>query len=547
MVILLIEILIMKNLLASLILLTSSMFVFAQDFASSNLPIVVINTNGQEVVNDPKIMADMGIINNANGQLNNVTDAFNEYDGKIGIEYRGQSSQMFPMKSYGFELWDAAGGSVNKSLFGLASESDWILYAPYNEKTLMHNFLAYTLSRQMGRYASNCRYIELVVNGEYRGIYILMEKIKKNDGRVNISKIGKTDISGDKLTGGYIFSIDKEANGWFSQYRAGVGGSAAVQYSYIYPKETSIVQEQKDYIKSYVDSFENALYGSNYQDTVNGWRMFADEASFIDYFLVNEVSRNVDGYRLSSYFHKNKNSINRKIIAGPAWDYDLAFKNADYCNGSDTSGWAWKFNDVCGGDYWQVPFWWEKFTTDTLFQANTLCRWKLLRQTTLSEQNIYHLIDSVVTLTTEARQRHFTKWRVLGQYVWPNPQPIAATYEEEITGLKNWLHSRLGWIDRNLVNAGKCQTIIPPPTANNVSIYPNPVTNSTTIKVASVSQQEMSVTVYDISGRIVVLDKYMLKKGYNTITLNTTAWSSGMYTIRFATADGYKFSKRLLK
>jgi CotH kinase protein/Secretion system C-terminal sorting domain len=537
----------MKRYFGCLLILLSGFYLRAQPITSSNLPIIVINTNGQQILDDPKVMADMGIINNTAGQRNNFTDAFNEYNGKIGIEIRGQSSQQFPMKSYSIELWDNAGAGVNKSLFGLPSESDWVLYAPYNEKTLMHNFLAYTISRQLDRWAANCRYVELVLNGEYVGIYLLMEKIKRNDGRVKISKIGKTDISGDKLTGGYIFSIDKQADGWFSAYNAGAFLNAPVQYSYVYPKLSSIVQEQKDYIKSYVDSFETSLKSSGYQDTVSGWRHFADESSFIDYFLVNEVSRNVDGYRLSSYFYKDKNSVNRKIMAGPAWDYDLAFKNADYCNGSDTSGWAWEFNNVCSGDFWQVPFWWGKFKTDTTFQNDLLCRWKQLRQTTLSQQNLYNLIDSVASLTSEARERHFAKWPVLGQYVWPNPQPIAATYEEEIIQLKSWLSSRIRWIDKNLSNVGKCAVIIPEPVTNSASIYPNPIVNNTTVKISSVSKQVMHLQVYDMGGRTLVFDSYQLAQGENSITINTASWAKGIYTFRFVMDTGERFTNRVMK
>lgn len=535
----------MKKLLATLLIAYNCLPVYAQSFTSSNLPIVTINTNGQEVVDDPKIEADMSIINNGDGQRNNITDPANEYTGKVGIEYRGQSSQMFPMKSYGFELRDNNGNSINQSLFGLPSESDWILYAPYNEKTLMHNFLAYTLSRELGHWASNCRYVELVVNGEYRGIYILMEKIKKNDGRVKVSKISKTDISGDKLTGGYIFSIDKEADGWFSQYRAGVGGTAAVQFSYVYPKISNIVPRQQDYIKSYVDSFENALYSSNFQDASEGWRKFADEVSFIDYFIVNEVSRNVDGYRLSSYFYKDKNSINRKIVAGPVWDYDLAFKNADYCSGSDITGWSWQFNSVCASDYWQVPFWWDKFAADTLFQANLLCRWTSMRQTVLSQNHLYHLIDSVASLTAEARQRHFAKWPVLGVYVWPNPQPIATNYEEEITQLKTWLANRLSWIDDHLKNLGKCKVL--PPEKNEIKIAPNPIDKAVNIRFASVKDRILNITVYDINGRIVLLEKYNIRQGNNAITLNAAAWMHGVYAIQFLADDGYKVVKRIIK
>ncbi|HVZ95441.1 MAG TPA: CotH kinase family protein, partial [Chitinophagaceae bacterium] len=229
------------------------------NFTSSNLPVIVINTNGQTIPDDPKITADMGIIYNGPGVRNNITDSFNEYNGKIGIEIRGQSSQMFPMKSYSVELRDTLGESVDKSLFGLPEESDWVLYAPYTDKTLMRNFLAYTLSNSLGHWAAHCRFVEVMLNGSYAGIYVFMEKIKRNSGRVDIKKLKSSDNSGDAVTGGYIFSIDKDADGWFSSYHPNDDPNANIQFSYVYPKIEDITTQQQAYIKSYVDSFENAL------------------------------------------------------------------------------------------------------------------------------------------------------------------------------------------------------------------------------------------------------------------------------------------------
>ena len=311
-------------------ILTASAVIGQVNFTSSNLPIIVLNTNGQQIPDDPKIDAEMGIIYNGTGQRNQVTDPFNHYNGKIGIEIRGQSSQMFPMKSYSLELREADGSSNDQSLFGLPKESDWVLYAPYTDKTLMRNFLAYTMSRELGHWSANCRYVEVILNDTYIGIYIFMERIKRNKGRVNIPKMEKTDESGDAVTGGYIFSLDKEPNGWFSKFSPpNASGPGKPQFSYVYPKPEDINNAQKDYIKSYVDSFETVLNGPNFQDPVNGTRYFADLPSFMDYFIVNEISRNVDGYRLSSFFYKDRKSNNGKIVAGPVWDYDLAFRNAD--------------------------------------------------------------------------------------------------------------------------------------------------------------------------------------------------------------------------
>ena len=243
------------------------------------------------------------------------------------------------------------------------------------------------------------------------------------------------------------------------------------------PKGTDIVTAQKDYIKRYVDSFENVLYGPQYQDPQNGVRKFADLSSFMDYFIVNELSRNVDGYRLSSYFYKNSNSIDPRIVAGPVWDYDLAFRNANYCDGSLTTGWAYEFNYVCPGDgAGLIPFWWDRLMTDTAYAAALKCRWKSVRQHSLSLSRLNQLIDSIDNLVAEAQQRHFTRWPILGQYVWPNPNPIPTSYAAEIAQLKSWLSNRLDWIDSNIPNKGACadQSAVSPDELS-VTVYPNPI------------------------------------------------------------------------
>lgn len=520
------------------------------NFTSSNLPIIVINTNGQEIPDDPKITADMGIVFNTANARNSLTDPFNHYNGKIGIEIRGHSSQMFPMKSYSIELRDAAGKSVDKPLFGLPKESDWVLYAPYTDKTLMRNFLAYTMATEMGRWASHCRFVEVVINGDYKGVYIFEEKIKRGSGRVAISKIATTDINGDGVTGGYIFSLDKEATGWYSSYANPNAPNSRNRFDYVYPKAENIVQQQKDYIKSYVDSFETSLASSNYQDPLNGVRKFADIPSFIDYFIVNEVSRNVDGYRLSSYFYKDRNSINSKIYAGPVWDYDLAFRNADYCNGSNTDGWAYMFNYVCPSDgAGLVPFWWERLMQDTSFATGLRCRWANLRNSTLSGAHINHLIDSVVGLLNEASVRHFQRWDVLGKYIWPNPQPIANSYTQEIDYLKKWISDRTTWMDYNLPNKGGCKLHFIPD-ADVVKSFtakwtPNPYTSFARLVINANYTQYINMRITDINGRVVESRTLFVTEGVNVFSNfpGLASRSTGMYIVQL-TSGG---TKQLLK
>jgi hypothetical protein len=358
-----------------------------------------------------------------------------------------------------------------------------------------------------------------------------------------------TDVSGDAVTGGYIFSLDKEPNGWFSSFVT-PGSQNKRQFSYVYPKPENIVLAQKDYIKRFVDSFEFALAGRDYQDKVSGVRKFADLQSFIDYFIVNEVSRNVDGYRLSAYFYKDRDSRNRKIFAGPVWDYDLAFRNANYCDGSNTSGWAYQFNNVCPGDgAGLIPFWWERLMTDTAFTSDLRCRWKEKRQNTISFDHLNHLIDSVVSLTAEARVRHFQRWPVLGQYIWPNPQPIATSYSGEIGYLKEWLNNRLNWIDNNLPNTGKCEDWPAEATGTlQAAVYPNPTKGDGTIRIKSKTNQLVYLHVYDVAGRLVHSQSISAVPVSNYIAVEKMkGWQAGIYYFIFENKEGEKINRKVMK
>src|ERR1051325_729327 len=192
------------------------------NFSSSNLPIVVINTNSQTIPDEPKITCGLGIIYNGIGVRNYLTDPFNNYNGKIAIEVRGSSSQMFPKKCFGFETLNTNGTKKDTLILGMPAEHDWILSASYSDKTFMRNFLSYKLYRDFGRYAPRTQFCELVIDGQYQGVYILMERIKRDKNRVDIAKLNNWENAGDSLTGGYIIKIDKMTGnsgaGWTSPY-----------------------------------------------------------------------------------------------------------------------------------------------------------------------------------------------------------------------------------------------------------------------------------------------------------------------------------------
>src|SRR5436190_2982320 len=455
-------------------------YCFSQTFASSNLPVIVINTNGQAILNEPKITADMGIVYNGVGVRNNVTDPFNNFNGKIGIELRGSTSQaFFPKKQYGIELRDAVGQSIDASLLGLPKKDDWVLFAPYNDKSLMRDVLAYKLGRDLGRYASRYRYCELVLNGQYQGIYVLLEKVKRDKNRVNIDKLDPVEITGDNLTGGYIVKLDKVegsgGDGWTSGYPPlGRKGNQTIYFQYEYPKQEDIATEQKLYIKDYMSAFENALAGNNFKDPNTGYAKYIDVDSFVDYFIANEISRNPDAYRLSTFIHKKKDSEGGKIAMGPIWDFNLGFGNVDFCAKGNPEGFIIHYNSICSDDFWLLPFWWSKLFQDEAFKTKVSTRWSSLRAGVYQTTKVMTFIDSVAAeLNKESQQRNFQRWPLLGQYVWPNSY-VGQTFQQEVDWLKDWVNKRLNWLDVNIPNVVTGLETSQTKQGFSWRVYPNP-------------------------------------------------------------------------
>lgn len=517
------------------------------NFSSSNLPIVIIDTNGQTIVDDPKIPAHMGIIDNGPTHRNNITDSFNNFNGSIGIEIRGSSSQMFPKKQYSIQVQDINGNGIDASLLGMPKKDDWILYAAYDDKTLLRDVLAYRMGRQMGRYASRSRFVEVVINGQYQGVYILLEKIKRDKNRVNIAKLDNTSTSGDNLTGGYIIKIDKTTGsggaGWSSPYKP-VGGNnwQNINFLYDYPKPGNIAPEQQTYIQQYVNAFESALHGTQYQDPALGYARYADRDSFIDYFIMNEITKNPDGYRLSTFFYKKRDSDGGKIFMGPIWDYNEGFGNVDYCTQGTTDGLAVDFNTICPNDNWQVPFWWKKLLMDSSFKTHLAKRWQSLRAGSFATAHVLAYIDSASNvLNQEAQQRNFQCWPILGTYVWPN-YFVGPTYQSEINWLKNWVSDRLFWLDTHLPSL---VTSIENTSGFTLRAFPNPFHENLHIEYESDSLAPVHVEIYNTMGEK-VLEVIHQESGLQSVSIPFLHLASGVYILK-VTQNDKKGIQRIIK
>ncbi len=493
----------MKTIRLFLLLLAAPVWCAAQGIlTTSSLPIVVIDTGGKPIVDTPRTEAHLGIIDNGPGRMNGIGDPYNGYDGHIAIEIRGSSSQMFPKKGYGFETRTEDGANNNVSLLDLPRENDWILHGPYSDKSLIRNVLAYTLARRMGRYASRSALCELVVNGDYRGIYVLLEKIKRDRFRVNIADLPPDIVDGDDLTGGYIIKVDKTAGdkveGWQSTIPPYAGAWQRTLYQYHFPKPGDINDEQKEYIRGVIDAFEAHMSRAE----LAGYEALIDVDSFVDYILHTELTRNVDGYRLSAFLYKDRDSRDPRLVAGPVWDVNLGFGNADYYGGSRIEGWHIDFREPSDGS--QVPFWWRRLFNDETVERRLAERWVELRDGPFHLDSIRTIIDTQVALLSPATSRNFSRWPVLGIWVWPN-EFVGATWESEIDYLKQWIERRVVWLDTMLARKGTGSDLPLSDDPLDVQLYPNPTGRQVTIQYFLLGSARVRIDIYDMLGRPVAV------------------------------------------
>jgi hypothetical protein len=493
------------------------------DFVASKLPIIVIDTDGQQILDEPKIPATMGIIYSGEGLINNVSDPFNNYDGYIGIEFRGQSAQSYPKKSYGLETRDGDGENLNVSILGLPEENDWVLYGPYSDKTLLRNTLSFYMAQQLGQYASRTVFCELVLNNDYQGLYVLMEKIKRDKNRVDIDKLNPEDINGDGLTGGYIIKCDKPYNtGWQVDVDP-PGDFGKVYYQYHYPKQEDIVPEQEAYIQNFIFEFESCLVSDNFADPVDGYAKYIDINSFVDHFLLQEFTKEIDSYRFSYYIYKMKDSNGGKLHAGPVWDFNLAYGN--FGEGVWEEPWTTKeWNAEIPA--WSRVFWFDRMLEDYNFQNKLKTRWIQIREGFFSNENILAYLDQTALKIEDARIRNFDRWPVIGEYVWPNYY-IGNSYEEEITWLKNWIIARLDWMDTNM--PGEITSIFIGSENDDesedipVQPFPNPFNSSSKIVYKIDKPGRVSISIFDALGRHIITDAfYASAKGTFAFTWDGT-------------------------
>jgi hypothetical protein len=457
-----------------LFLLISFLILFAlisdaQILTGSNLPIVIINTNinpgtgrPYEIPDEPKIGATMKIIYRPDGSRNYLSDINNpeylNYSGRIAIEKRGSSSQTLPKKGYGLTtLKEDNATNNNISIMGMPKENDWVLNSLAFDPSLIRNYLSYDLARSTGNYAARGEYCEVVINGDYKGLYIFMEKLKIDDERINIVKMNNTDNTLPALSGGYVTKADKTTGGdpvaWTMQSYSG-----STTYLHDNPKPAEITSQQNNYIRSQFTLLQNAATAQN-ASIVNGFPSIIDIPTFVDFMLINELASNADAYQYSTYFHKDRNG---KLRAGPVWDFDLTYGNDIFSWGLNRSHYyVWQFDN---SDNTGSRFWRDLYNNPT-FKCYLSKRWQELisENSPLNYNIIAERMDRLVSLISEAGVRENMRWGTV------------QNQSGEIAKMKSWLQNRINWINGRLNNYSACANpVIPPLVISKINYHPVP-------------------------------------------------------------------------
>jgi hypothetical protein len=516
------------------------------DFDSSNIPIMVINTDGIEIVHEPKIPARMGIINNGSGNRNSITDPFNEYDGWIGIEYRGNASfRISDKKPYTIETRNEDGSNRNVEILGLPSENDFVLRAVYIDKTLMRDALVYYMYRSMGRWAPRTRHLELFLNGSYQGVYILEEKIKPDKNRLDITKMDSSDISGEALTGGYIWCInhrwgDEDHNDLVFDSTEADGNERFLKY----PKPNDVTPEQFAYISQLEQEFCDVMAGPNYNNPFGGYTSYIDVSSFIDELVIQEITSNSDAYSYSGFFHKDRGG---KICAGPEWDFDQALCNSTHNDGARTDEWI-----VLKPDGARPPFW-DRLFPEPAIQAELKTKWNTYRKDALSKDRILAYIDSVTNYLSEAQEHNFNKWPILGVSIWRSLPGVEErdTYQKEVDYMKSWLLAHLEWMDKQL----ELPTNIEDNKASKKVIkglslkqnYPNPFNPITKIEYKILKKCFVTLKIYNLLGEeVAVLINQEQTAGEYIVNFDASNLASGIYIYKIFTSNNIQTKKMIL-
>lgn len=384
-----------------------------------NIPIVRIDTKGKPILDKKNYVDGTISISDPEGLYSDVY----EFKADMGIRGRGNSTWSFPKKPWKVKLDEKA------SLLGMPADKEWALLANYADRTLIRNIVAMKLSEICGfSWTPRMRSVEVYLNNEYQGVYTLCEHKKVSKDRVDIDVVGENDNSGDAVTGGYYLEIEEqqdETTCWWT--------SMGVPMMFSDPEEPTA--QQLAYVKDMFESFEQALWARNWSQT-SGYPKYIDVDSFVDYYIVQELTKNIDGnLRKSSFITKERG---KKMEMYHLWDFDLTLGNCGYFWGNVGNG---------PENFWiRLDKWFPHLFNDPAFVQKVQKRWNELMP---EFSKIPDFIDEQALYLDKAQQRNFKVWSIWESVDWVY-FPSLGSYEKEVDYLKEFYTERLQWLDREL-------------------------------------------------------------------------------------------------
>jgi hypothetical protein len=478
----------------------------------SNLPIFIIETYNVGIpgTTSPTMINGTGVVisPDASGRARMSGGTF-DYASRMGVRVRGRTSSGFAKQPYSIEFRNEDDSDKDVELVGMPADSDWALLSPHSEKALMQNPLTYKWADDAGGYAPRTRFVEVFRNADgdgklnyaedYLGIYVLSERIKISNDRVDIDELDPGDATGLEVTGGYIFKKDKFEEGgdvWFN-VNGGVNGPGRAGPALIPgqtlqmhdPDSTDATTAQINYLQNHLNQFVAALDGPDFMDPVNGYAKFIDVDSWINHWINVELTKNIDGFRLSNYYYKERDTIDPvtqevvlgKIFHGPIWDSNLSLSNANYLRGGHPTGWY--KDQLSNTDY---PYW-NRLFQDPNFRQKLTDRWQELRRTIFSTENLLADIENYTdelsdgnplldrplpTQSSNPLSRNDAEYPGhISTYHWPNcyypgnlgdcptsapgvgAYPTPTTYQAHLTILRDFVTQRVAWMDTQFLGS----------------------------------------------------------------------------------------------
>jgi hypothetical protein len=378
----------------------------------------------------------------------------------IGIKRRGKASQAFPKKPYTLDLLDEKGQERGLPFLGMPKDADWVMHPCYADISCIRNALVYELAQGLGRYNARSQHVEVFINGQYWGHYLVVEKPKFDNTRIPLKRAAATKDAGD-LTGGYLIRNEFLGNG---------KPTDTVKQDWV-SRELPIIEdissEQRTYIQGVFNGLDALAKSAMFGDRTNGYEKLIDVPSWIDFALFQEFTNNCDAYLKSIYMQKLPDAMGGKIALGPLWDFDFALANVSFRDTQRTDVWAFNMNRFGGemgaynppGRVPYVPLYWEKLWKDAAFTSKLKCRWRELRKAggVLDLANINAKIDMLAARLAHSEPRDHMRWPTINN-------PMACTwcgirhfpnYKGYVDYIRDWIRRRVAYMDANL--PGTCQ------------------------------------------------------------------------------------------